>query len=116
MIQDLLFLSPISRALAAQSNKSLAVLATALSAGLYGTHCLVPPTPGPIAMAGTLNANLGLTIAVGLCVSIPATIAGLIYATKVASKIDIPANPEIQLKNYKINMVNYLSSHSFSPI
>ena len=44
-------LSPISRALAQQSNTSLAVMATALSGGLYATHCLVPPTPGPIAMA-----------------------------------------------------------------
>lgn len=43
-------LSPISRALAQQSNISLAVMATALSGGLYATHCLVPPTPGPIAM------------------------------------------------------------------
>ena len=51
-------LSPISRALAAQSNTSLAVMATALSGGLYATHCLVPPTPGPIAMAGTLGADL----------------------------------------------------------
>ncbi|MFR1037681.1 MAG: hypothetical protein ACLSE4_02185 [Clostridium sp.] len=37
----------------------LAVMATALSGGLYATHCLVPPTPGPIAMAGTLEADLG---------------------------------------------------------
>ena len=64
-------LSPISRALAAQSNKSLAVMATALSGGLYTTHCLVPPTPGPIAMAGTLGADLGLTIIVGLILSVP---------------------------------------------
>ena len=51
-------LSPISRALAAQSNVSLAVMGTALSGGLYATHCLVPPTPGPIAMAGTHEALL----------------------------------------------------------
>ena len=44
-------LSPIAELLQIKSNKSLAVLATALSAGLYATHCLVPPTPGPIAMA-----------------------------------------------------------------
>ena len=50
-------LSPISRALASQSNVSLAVMATALSGGLYATHCLVPPTPGPIAMAGTLESS-----------------------------------------------------------
>lgn len=87
-------LSPISRALAAQSNTSLAVMATALSGGLYVTHCLVPPTPGPLAMAGNLGADLGLLIVVGLLVSIPTMIVSVIYAKKVASKIDIPANPE----------------------
>ena len=71
-------LSPISRALAQQSNISLAVMATALSGGLYATHCLVPPTPGPIAMAGTLNADLGLTILIGLIVSIPAVAVAII--------------------------------------
>ena len=70
---EFVVLSPISRAMSEQSNKSLAIMATALSGGLYATHCLVPPTPGPIAMAGTLNADLGLTILVGLLISIPAT-------------------------------------------
>ncbi|MBQ4152163.1 MAG: GntP family permease, partial [Schwartzia sp.] len=91
-------LSPIARALADRSNVSLAVMGTALSAGLYATHCLVPPTPGPIAMAGTLNADLGLVILVGLITSIPAMIAGLIYAKKVASKYEIPANPEFTVE------------------
>lgn len=91
-------LSPISRALASQSNTSLAVMATALSGGLYATHCLVPPTPGPIAMAGTLNADLGLTILVGLCVSVPATAVAIIYAKKVSSKVEIPANSEYTLE------------------
>ncbi|GAA0180299.1 GntP family permease [Clostridium sediminicola] len=87
-------LSPINRALAEKSKVSLAVMATALSSGLYATHCLVPPTPGPIIMADTLKANLGLVIIVGALVSIPVMIAGYIYAIKVASKYDVPANPE----------------------
>lgn len=110
-------LSPIARALAEQSNKSLAVLATALSAGLYATHCLVPPTPGPIAMAGTLNANLGLTILIGLSVSIPATFAGLTYAKKVTSKIKIEANPENTVEELQEKYGKLPSAlHSFSPI
>ena len=110
-------LSPISRALSAQSGKSLAVMATALSGGLYATHCLVPPTPGPIAMAGTLDANLGLVIGVELLVSIPAMISAIIYANKFASKIDIPANPENTVEEL-IEKYGELPSalHSFSPI
>ncbi|OOB79552.1 MAG: gluconate transporter [Epulopiscium sp. Nuni2H_MBin003] len=110
-------LSPISRALASRSNTSLAVMATALSGGLYATHCLVPPTPGPIAMAGTLEADLGLTILVGLCVSIPVTLVAILYAIKVASKIDIPANPENTLEELTEKYGKLPSAlHSFSPI
>ena len=110
-------LSPISRALAAQSNKSLAVMATALSAGLYATHCLVPPTPGPIAMAGTLSANLGLVIGIGLLISLPATFMGILYANKVAGKIDIPANPEYTVEEL-VEKYGKLPGalHSFAPI
>ena len=110
-------LSPISRALASQSNVSLAVMATALSGGLYATHCLVPPTPGPIAMAGTLEADLGLTILVGLIISIPAVASALIYANKVSSKIDIPANPEYTVEEL-VEKYGKLPGalHSFSPI
>lgn len=110
-------LSPISRALAAQSNTSLAVMATALSGGLYATHCLVPPTPGPIAMAGTLEADLGLTILVGLLISIPAVAVVILYATKVSSKIDIPANPEYTIEELTEKYGKLPGAlHSFSPI
>ena len=110
-------LSPISRALAFRSKTSLAVMATALSGGLYATHCLVPPTPGPIAMAGTLDADLGLTILVGLIISIPATLAAYIYAMKVSSKIDIPANPEYTVEEL-VEKYGHLPGalHSFAPI
>ena len=110
-------LSPISRALAARSNVSLAVMGTALSAGLYATHCIVPPTPGPIAMAGTLNADLGLVILVGLGVSIPATLAGIIYASTVAKRYDIPANPEFTVEELTQKYGKLPGVlHSFSPI
>ena len=110
-------LSPIARALADRSRTSLAVMGTALSSGLYATHCLVPPTPGPIAMAGTLNADLGVVIGVGLVTSIPAMLAGLLYAKKVAVRYDIPANPEFTVEEL---MEKYGKlpgvGHSFSPI
>ena len=110
-------LSPISKALAARSKISLSVMGTALSGGLYATHCLVPPTPGPIAMAGTLGANLGLVILVGLLISIPSVAASIIYAKKVASKIYIESNSEDNVDDL-MNKYGKLPGalHSFSPI
>lgn len=110
-------LSPISRALAQQSGLSLAVMGTALSGGLYATHCLVPPTPGPIAMAGTLDADLGLTILVGLLVSIPAVMVAILYAKKVASKVNIPANSEFSLEELRAKYGKLPGTlQSFAPI
>jgi len=37
---------------------------------------MVPPTPGPVAAAGILKADLGLVIMLGLLVSIPVSITG----------------------------------------
>lgn len=110
-------LSPIARALSEQSGRSLAIMATALSGGLYATHCLVPPTPGPIAMAGALNADLGLLIVVGLLVSVPAMASAIIYATRISSKIDIPANPEFTVEELLEKYGKLPSAlHSFAPI
>lgn len=110
-------LSPINRALAAKSGVSLAVMATCLSSGLYATHCLVPPTPGPIIMAGTLQADLGLVILVGLLVSIPVMLVGYFYALKISSRFDIPANPEVSLEEL-VEKYGKLPSafKSFAPI
>ncbi|HBT15942.1 MAG TPA: gluconate transporter, partial [Firmicutes bacterium] len=87
-------LSPLNRSLAARSKQSLSVYAIALSLGLYATHVFVPPTPGPIAAAGTLNADLGIVILLGLVVSIPSILAGYLFAKVFASKIYIDPKPE----------------------
>ncbi len=83
-------LTPLNKALAKESGKSMAVMAVALATGLYATHTMVPPTPGPIAAAGTMSADLGAVIFYGLIASIPASLIGYIWAVKVASKYDIP--------------------------
>jgi GntP family gluconate:H+ symporter len=79
-------LNPLNRALAKESGISMAVMAVALSTGLYATHTMVPPTPGPIAAASALGADLGKVILLGLMAAIPASLSGLVWATKFAKK------------------------------
>lgn len=88
-------LNPLNKALSKRAKISLAGPAIALSLGLTATHCLVPPTPGPIAAAGILEANLGLVILFGLPVSIVALFFGWLFAEKFASKVTIDPNPEL---------------------
>ncbi|MGB9615353.1 MAG: GntP family permease, partial [Fervidobacterium sp.] len=80
-------ITPLNKALTKRANISLATTGIALSLGLYATHTMVPPTPGPVAAAGALGADLGLTILMGLIISIPAIIVGWIFSIKVASKV-----------------------------
>jgi GntP family gluconate:H+ symporter len=88
-------LSPLNKALSKKIGISLAGPAIALSTGLITTHCLVPPTPGPVAAAGILDANLGLVIAFGILVGIFSLVAGWLFAIKVAAKTYIDPNPEL---------------------
>jgi GntP family gluconate:H+ symporter len=82
-------LSPLSRSLAAQSKQSLAVYAVALSMGLYATHVFVPPTPGPIAAAGELGADIGTVIILGLITTIPVIAATYLFARYMGRRIYI---------------------------
>ncbi len=82
-------LSPLNRSLARRTGQSMAAFAVALSMGLYTTHCLVPPTPGPIAAAGELRADLGLVIIFGLLVSIPVVAVTYFYAVRIGHRLPI---------------------------
>ena len=82
-------LSSLMKALARKAGITLAASAIALSLGLYATHTMVPPTPGPVAAAGIIGADLGLTIMWGLLVSLFALIAGWLFATQVAARVHI---------------------------
>lgn len=70
----IVILSPVARSLSARSGMPLICLLGALNAGILATHTMVPPTPGPLAAAGTLGADLGIVIALGL-------VSALFYTT-----------------------------------
>ena len=70
----IVIMSPVARALSARGGIPLIALLGALNGGILATHTMVPPTPGPIAAAGTLGADLGLMIGLGLIASIAYTV------------------------------------------
>ncbi|MFY9267788.1 MAG: GntP family permease [Limnochordia bacterium] len=108
-------LSPLNRTMAARSKQSLSVFAIALSMGLYSTHVFVPPTPGPIAGAGTIGADLGSVIIWGLIVSIPTILAGYFFAKHYASRIYI--DPAQETEAEEVDDRQYPSVlKSFAPI
>ncbi len=82
-------LSPLNKALARRAGMPLAACAIALSLGLYSTHTMVPPTPGPVGAAGILKADLGMVILWGMAVGIVATLVGWLFAVKVAGRVHV---------------------------
>jgi len=82
-----ILLSPLGKSLASKAKVPLATAVMALSLGLYATHTMVPPTPGPVAAAGLLGADLGKVILFGLLVSIPALLGSWLFSVAFAGRI-----------------------------
>ena len=86
-------LTPLNRAMSKKAGITLAASACALGLGLTISHCLVPPTPGPIAAAGIMGADLGLVIMTGLIASILPVLLTWLYVSKWASRVYIDPAP-----------------------
>ena len=93
----LMMMNPLNKMLSKKAGVSFAGTTAALAMGLTASHVMVPPTPGPIAAAGILEANLGDVIIWGLVVSGLSLFTCYWYATKVADKIKLPIEVEIVL-------------------
>lgn len=91
-----IILAKLNKIVARKTKKPLGTIAIALSGGLFATHTLVPPTPGPLSAAGNLNLShaIGLVILVGLVVSIPSLFLSTWFAQKYAKNLAIIEDPE----------------------
>jgi len=99
-----ILLSPLNKSLSKKAGISLAGSAIALAMGLTIAHNLVPPTPGPIAAAGILNADLGLVLALAIPISMVALAMALLFATKFAARTYIDPNPDISQEDIDVRM------------
>lgn len=78
------------REMAREGKLALNMLVTALVVGLTCTHALVIPTPGPVAVAGNMGADIGWFIVYGALIALPASlIGGVLYGKLLAKKSPI---------------------------
>lgn len=88
-------LAPLAKSLSKATKKSIILISGSLAGGLVITHTLVPPTPGPVGVAGIFGVNVGSLILWGIVVSIPMCIAMVIYFRKIQYKIyQLPADDD----------------------
>lgn len=108
-------LDPIRKAMQTKTRTSSVAMTVALAAGLYTAHVFIPPTPGPIAAAGTLGVgnNLLLVIGVGTLVSIPTLVAALIFSKYIGEKIK--SKDELEDQDYQKSMAELLSEYGEIP-
>ena len=112
-----IILNPLNKSLTKKAKLSIVGTATALILGLMITHVLVPPTPGPIAAAGIIGADVGLVMLVGLIIGLLSLVVAVIYCKKMGSKHYIDPNPDITEEEIQEKMKQAPSAFkSFLPI
>ncbi|AKG03491.1 gluconate transporter [Salimicrobium jeotgali] len=105
-----IILVPIVYGLAKKSGKSLLYYGIPLLAGLAVTHSYIPPTPGPIAVADLIGADLGWVIFFGVLAGIPSMIiAGPLFGRYIAKRIDIavPDYMDFEEKEYEKDLPSF---------
>ena len=84
-------LNSLNDQLARESNTPKIGLTVALSTGLFATHVLVPPTPGPLAAAANFQLNnLFLLFVWGAFLALILTLAGAAYSYWIGNKAKEP--------------------------
>ena len=86
-------LAPLARSMTRQTGKHYVRNLLAITAGACATHTMVPPTPGPLAMAANLGVDLGLFMLVGMAVAAPASAVGLLVSTWRDRRMGIDYRP-----------------------
>lgn len=100
-----IILVPIIYSLQRRTNKSLLLYGIPLLAGLAITHAFIPPTPGPVAVADILKADLGMVILFGFITGIPAAIiSGPLFGNYISKKIFVEAPKLNEPYNSKHNV------------
>lgn len=110
-----IMMNPISKSLSLKSGVPYAATAIAVALGATASHSLVPPTPGPIAAAGIIGANLANVILWGLLVSSITLIPSYFFIKKYVAKI--PLEPKLIADEHRDNTVKPPSAFkAFLPI
>src|SRR5690606_25718381 len=84
-----IIMHPINKSLSFKGKLPFAATTVALTLGLSSSHSLVPPTPGPIATAGILGADLGQVIFWGFLTGSLALIPSFFFIKHYVSRIDL---------------------------
>jgi len=100
-------LVPLAIVLAQKTGKNFVLFIMAIGCGAVITHSVVPPTPGPLLMAESLNLNMGLAIMIGIISGIIPAVVGYLYSLRQNALMTIlpPAFSNIPNKSIETHIL-----------
>ncbi|MFK7844288.1 MAG: GntP family permease [Rhodothermales bacterium] len=108
-------LIPLAQALRLKTGNNYVLFVMAIGGGAAITHHLVPPTPGPLIMAETLQVDLGVTIMAGLLSAILPAIAVYYGGKAINDRWDIPFRAPVISDINKTAQVSTADEHAWAP-
>lgn len=93
-------MNPLARAIARAKKFGYATLGIALAGGMVITHHFVPPTPGPLGVAGILGVSVGSVIITGLVFTVFMIPVVTLYAKWIGPKVEHLVSEEVQQAVY----------------
>lgn len=112
-----IILVPIIYALSRDTKKSLLFYGIPLLAGLAVAHSFIPPTPGPVAVADIIGAQLGWVILLGIILGLPvAILAGPVWGSYISKKIMVLPPDEEPDSLLEVSSTNIKEPPSFQLI
>ena len=83
----LIILTPLAKSLSRMTGKSVIALGLAMATGLQLAHVFIPPTPGPLAVAGILEIDMGMMILWGILLTVPTLVMSTLYSKWLGKRI-----------------------------
>lgn len=84
-----ILLVPLVYSLTKRTGRPILYFAIPLLAGLAVGHAFVPPTPGPVLVAGLLGADLGWVILFGVIAAVPSMLlGGIMFGRFISTRVD----------------------------
>ncbi len=96
---------PLGKALRAQTGKDYVLYILCIVAGATMAHSLVPPTPGPLLVAGELGVDIGAMMIGGLLVGLVTVSTGICYAKWANARWEVPLREGVALSEEELEQI-----------
>lgn len=107
---------PLGKAMGIRTGRNYGLYIMTIVAGATMAHSLVPPTPGPLFVAGELSVSIGLMILGGIGVGLFAVSFGCVYALWANRKWPIPVRDTADMSTADLEALSKRDEQDLPPV